>query len=123
MPAAVPRKKLPSLEREPFLQACVCECGKPDQDLVEEAPKRQGVAMLCQAIDIVGGHQVGCKNKSESAKLRRARPGMKGRVMCTQHVKRMKTHHMCGFCGEFCAHVSCLPRQKPSAAVKAFFTS
>ena len=88
------------------MQACVCECGKADADLTEEAPKKQGVALFCQAIETVGGHRVGCKNKAESAKLRRPRPGVKARVLCAEHVKRMRTHHVCGFCGEFCAHVS-----------------
>ena len=101
--AAAPK---PTVEREPFLQACVCECGKADEDLVDEATKKQGVALICQAAETVGGHRVGCKNKAESAKLRRPRAGVKGRVMCAEHVKRMKSHHCCGFCGDFCAHVS-----------------
>jgi hypothetical protein len=98
------KKKTPIVETP--LQTLICQCARPDAEITAEAAKKPGVANLCQAVETVGGHRVGCKNKVDDFKLRRCTPKAKGKVLCAAHVKRMQGHHACAFCGDFCAHVS-----------------
>jgi hypothetical protein len=95
----------PSDDTDTPLQTCVCECAKPDEELAE-ASKKPGVATFCQAVESVGGNKVGCKNKVDDFRSRRATAAVPKQLFCSVHVQRLQGHHVCAFCGEFCAHVS-----------------
>lgn len=89
------------------MQTPVCWCARTNEEIAEEAHRKPGTnAGLCQAIETVGGNRVGCKNKAENLKLRRVSQTVKGKVMCAEHIRRLSGHNACGFCGDFCAHVS-----------------
>ena len=101
---AVPEKKRAPLPERP-LQPLICQCASNDEQITAEAVKKPGVANLCQAVETVGGHRVGCKNKAQDSKLRKSVTEGKGRVLCSAHIQRLREHNACAFCGDFCAHV------------------
>ena len=101
---AVPEKKRAPQPEKP-LQPLICECARTDQEITAEATKKPGVSHLCQAVETVGGHRVGCKNKAQDLKLRKSASKGKGKVLCAAHIQRLRGHNACAFCGDFCAHV------------------
>ena len=101
---AVPEKKRAPLPEKP-LQPLICACARNDEEITAEAAKKPGVANLCQAVETVGGHRVGCKNKAQDYKLRKSATKGTGKVLCAAHIQRLRGHGACAFCGDFCAHV------------------
>lgn len=85
----------------------VCKCATPREDLAAVDKPTKGNNTLCQGVECVGDKRVGCKNRVEEFRGRRARESNRALLLCSTHIDRIKTHHMCPFCGDFCAHVSC----------------
>jgi len=100
------KKLLPSSPKQP--RECLCEC-ELEADKLEDAPRKPGVATICQAVESVGGQRVGCGNKVEEFKYRRATPSGPKILLCPHHVERLRSHHLCPFSNTFCAHVSLRP--------------
>ena len=88
------------------MQPLICACGRTDEEITAEAARKPGApASLCQAVETVGGHRVGCKNRVQDMKLRKSAAKGRGNVLCAAHVQRLRAHNACAFCGDFCAHV------------------
>merc|ERR1719206_715065 len=62
-----------------------------------------GPSYICQAVEVVGGHRVGCKNKVTRIELVRLNAQEKA-ILCDLHRERLKSHGCCPICGEFCSH-------------------
>ena len=59
--------------------------------------------ITCQAVENVGGHRVGCKNKVTRMELVRI-SGRNHAILCDLHRERFASHGCCPLCGEFCSH-------------------
>ena len=58
---------------------------------------------VCQAIENLGGHRVGCKNKVKRVEV--VKLTIKDRaVLCDLHRDRLENYGCCPLCGEFCSH-------------------
>ena len=57
----------------------------------------------CQAIENVGGHRVGCKNKVKRVELVKLTTRDRA-VLCELHRDRLASYGCCPLCGEFCSH-------------------
>ena len=83
------------------LQPLVCDCNK----VISEALNKDVPDDIeCQAMETVGISKVGCKNKVTDKSLRRPSDKITGKLYCDLHIQRLKSHHCCGVCGDFCAH-------------------
>ncbi len=99
------------------MQPCVCACALPDEELDEASVGAlhgvgdgEGPSTRCQAVESVGAKRVGCTNLVEGRKPRQRRvaaeKGGKTMLLCQDHAQRLRGHHVCPYCMEFCAHVS-----------------
>ena len=100
-----------SSESTVTLQKCVCDCDQEEIDL-KPANRKLGVTYNCQAVESVGGSRVGCRNKVIDFRYRQTGLKANQKLLCDKHIKRLKAHQACVFCGEFCAHVSCILTEK-----------
>jgi len=99
--------KIKKTSSYPQPAVCICECEHEDH-LLEDVPRKHGVATICQAIDSVGGKRVGCSNKVVDFKFRRAVPSGQKMLLCPEHIRRFHAHNLCPLSNEFCTHVSLL---------------
>ena len=82
--------------KDGFRQLCMCNADPIiDSNL--------GPSYICQAVEVVGGHRVGCKNKVTRIELMRINSHEKA-ILCDLHRERLKSHGCCPICGEFCSH-------------------
>lgn len=82
--------------KDGFRQLCMCNADPIiDSNL--------GPSYICQAVEVVGGHRVGCKNKVARIELMRINSHEKA-ILCDLHRERLKSHGCCPICGEFCSH-------------------
>ena len=58
----------------------------------------------CQAVEVVGGYRVGCKNKITRSEIVKTSPEFDPVSLCDMHRDRLLTHSCCPLCGEFCSH-------------------
>ena len=74
--------------------------------LCNAAPLAEEGGDVCGAVEIVGGHRVGCKNKvTNRTMVRTSRaPHSIPIVLCEFHRRRLASHAVCPLCGEFCSH-------------------
>jgi len=95
---------------------CVCFCDEPDENLKPASSDLQKKVVTCQAIESVGGAKIGCRNKVTDFRLRRTSINSPtGRLLCDEHIQRLKAHQACVFCGQFCAYgifMMCRPSSK-----------
>ena len=80
----------------PLVTKCMCNA----------APLAEEGGDVCGAVEIVGGHRVGCKNKvSKRNMVRTSRAAHTVPiVLCDLHRRRLASHAACPLCGEFCSH-------------------
>merc|ERR1719376_1706695 len=111
---------------------CVCDCDCPEDDL-KPANRKPGLTYNCQAVESVGGSRVGCRNKVTDFRYRKTasfpvaaaasnnnsklqqKIANRSNPLCDSHIKRLKAHQACVYCGEFCAHgifMLCRPSSK-----------
>jgi len=93
VPAAVPTG---GHYKDGVRQLCMCNAD-PILD------SNLGPSYICQAVEVVGGHRVGCKNKVARIELMRINSNEKA-ILCDLHRDRLKSHGCCPICGEFCSH-------------------
>jgi euchromatic histone-lysine N-methyltransferase len=74
--------------------------------LCSEAPLLEQGGEVCGAVEVVGGHRVGCRNKVVRRGLIRTCRQLTSLpvVMCELHRRRFTNHAACPLCGEFCTH-------------------
>ena len=103
-PPSSVEKPRPPPSLAPVVSKGLCYC--------EAEPLREASAdtdYVCQAVENVGGHRVGCKNKVTRLEVVR----LMGRdstllcslgLLCELHRSRAECHGLCPLCGEFCSH-------------------
>ena len=98
LPSTVPSQTKTATPVVPPTNKVLCHCGSEpikDAKLVGE--------YICQAVENVGGHRVGCKNKVTRLELVKV-TGKERAVLCDLHRHRLSSHGCCPLCGEFCSH-------------------
>ena len=78
----------------------LCFCSSSSSPLREAAPDTEPV---CQAVENVGGHRVGCRNKVTRLEVVRL-TARDSALLCDLHRARLASHGLCPLCGEFCSH-------------------
>jgi len=70
------------------------------------APLAEEGGEVCGAVEVVGGHRVGCRNKVVRREMVRScrQPHALPMAMCELHRRRLASHAACPLCGEFCSH-------------------
>ena len=95
-------RPVPSLAPVTSRKLCYCEA----EPLKETS---EATEYICQAVENVGGHRVGCKNKVTRLEVVK----LMGRdstllatlgLLCDLHRARAESHGLCPLCGEFCSH-------------------
>jgi len=79
---------------------------------------------FCEAVEVVGGHRVGCRNKVTTDLQHKTTPIGDPIFLCDLHHSRLASHCCCPFCGEFCSHgLVFMCRLSPEAVPHMFHRS
>ena len=100
-PKTAPKTAPPAVEKARVAAGgskMLCSCSA--SPLREAGPDTEPV---CEAVENVGGHRVGCKNKVRRLEVVRL-TARDSALLCDLHRARLASHGLCPLCGEFCSH-------------------
>lgn len=84
----------------PVSYACSCTEGRPPVAIAPPA-----ATLYCQAVDSVGGKQVGCCLVAQRKRFYRPSRRIAFMILCDSHRDRIRKHFCCPGCGLFCTQV------------------
>ena len=78
----------------------------PSRCLCLTAPLAEEGGEVCGAVELLGGHRVGCRNRVTRREMVRTSSAAHcvPIVLCELHRRRLSSHAVCPLCGEFCSH-------------------